>query len=129
MPELEEISEDVWFNPTSHSRDQVTEAQRGEMAAGLSSRTRKKLVWCSSHDTSGSQTSLENGLEHLYIHRLRGLTAKVSASVTSGWGLGTCISDKCLDDSGTAGLGRTLRTMRLSHVVSHDSLRNVLFFL
>lgn len=105
MPELEEISEDVWFNPISHSGDEVAEAQPGEMAAGLSSRACKKPVCCSSHDTSGSPTSFENGLEHLRIHRLRGLTAKVSASVTLGWGLGNCISDKRLDDSGTAGLG------------------------
>lgn len=44
MPELEEIPEVIWFNLTSHLRDGAVEAEGGEMVAGLSSRTCKKLV-------------------------------------------------------------------------------------
>lgn len=48
---MEEISEVIWFNLTSHPRDGVAEAQCGEMAAGLSSRTGEKasLVFFSQH--------------------------------------------------------------------------------
>ena len=48
---MEEISEVIWFNFTSHPRDGAVEAWCGEMAAGLSSRTCKKasLVFFSQH--------------------------------------------------------------------------------
>lgn len=38
MSELEKIVEGVGFNPTSHFRDEVAQAQHGEMIAGLRSR-------------------------------------------------------------------------------------------
>lgn len=83
MPELEEISEVIWFNLTSHPRDGAAEAQGGEMVAGLSSRTCKKLVWCSFHNTSGSQTARENGLQCLCT-QAEGHHCQVPASVTLG---------------------------------------------
>lgn len=127
MPELEEISEVIWFNLSSHLRDGAAEAEGGEVVAGLSSRTCKKLVWCSFHNTSGSQTARENGLQCLCTHRLRGIIAKFLHQRL--WvGSGNLHFWQVLRRFRNYWSGAALRTTRLCRVDFHDSLRNVSLF-